>query len=368
MDAWSLSQKNQSQQAGGELAPEHQVFGTRVVGKRVGLPPVEVIDSHTGGEPTRVVVSGAPDLALDISPTGDGAQYLQRQIELLKNQFDSFRRAVILEPRGNDVMVGALLLPPTSPDCVCSVIFFNNVGYLGMCGHGMIGLMATLFYLGKVGVGRFRVQTPVGIVQTTVHSAHSITVQNVASYRWRSGVSVSLAESPTDPAVVTGDIAWGGNWFFLVADHGQALKIENVRQLTDFAIRIRQGLERAGITGRHGSMIDHIELLSDSTSNANSRNFVLCPGLAYDRSPCGTGTSAKLACLAADGKWLPAQTWIQESITGSRFEASYQPLAENADAGECLEIIPEITGSAYVCGKTTLMFDEDDPFRLGIGA
>ncbi|HYW43409.1 MAG TPA: proline racemase family protein [Bryobacteraceae bacterium] len=307
---------------------------------------IRVIDSHTGGEPTRVVVEGGPDLG-----TGTMAERLER----FRSEFDGFRSAVVNEPRGNDAIVGALLSEPSDAGCDAGVIFFNNVGYLGMCGHGTIGLMATLAHLGRIRNGMCRIETPPGVVEARMREDGRVTFRNVASYR-------SAAHVPVEaPGIgrVYGDIAWGGNWFYLVSGHGQDVALERIEELTDFAWRIRQGLAAHGITGAGGHEIDHIELFGHPTlAGADSKNFVLCPGKAYDRSPCGTGTSAKLACLYADGKLKPGQVWRQESIVGSVFEGSV-----TVTGGK---IFPEITGTAHVNAEADLILDERDPFCYGI--
>ncbi|HLK69313.1 MAG TPA: proline racemase family protein [Bryobacteraceae bacterium] len=309
---------------------------------------VRVVDSHTGGEPTRVVVSGGPDLG-----TGTMAERLER----FRLHFDTFRSAVVNEPRGNDAIVGAILCEPSDPSCDAGVIFFNNVGYLGMCGHGTIGLMSTLAYLGRVKGGVCRLETPPGIVDACLRDDGRVTIRNVASYRSAANVAVDAPGIGT----VYGDIAWGGNWFFLCSNHGQSLALSRLDNLTEYAWRIRQGLTRHGITGDNGGEIDHIELFGPpSGTGADSKNFVLCPGKAYDRSPCGTGTSAKLACLYADGKLRPGQVWRQESIVGSVFEGTVSVVDG--------KIYPEITGSAYVNADAELILDEHDPFCFGIRA
>ncbi|HEY2016261.1 MAG TPA: proline racemase family protein [Bryobacteraceae bacterium] len=307
---------------------------------------IRVIDSHTGGEPTRVVVSGGPDL---------GAGPLSDRVDRFRDRFDDFRSAVVNEPRGNDAIVGALLCEPSDPSCDAGVIFFNNVGYLGMCGHGTIGLMVTLAHLGRIRDGVCRLETPPGVVEAHLNPDGRVTIRNVASYR--SAVHVPV-EAPGIGRVY-GDIAWGGNWFFLCSGHGQEVSFDRLEQLTDFAWRIRQGLEAHGITGANGKQIDHIELFGHATvPGADSKNFVLCPGKAYDRSPCGTGTSAKLACLYADGKLRPGQIWRQESIVGSVFEGTVAIVDD--------KIYPEITGSAFVNAEAELILDERDPFCYGI--
>ena len=307
---------------------------------------VRVIDSHTGGEPTRIVIDGAPDL---------GRGSIAEQLRLLRENHDNFRSAVVNEPRGSDVMVGALLLPPTNPFCVAGVIFFNNVGYLGMCGHGTIGLAVTLAHLGRISPGTHRIETPVGIVTVTLHENRSVSIENVLSYRYRRHVQIDVRGFGR----MAGDIAWGGNWFFLVHDHGLGLDMKSIDKLTDAAWRIRRSLQHNGITAKDGQEIDHIELLGPpGQPRANARNFVLCPGGAYDRSPCGTGVSATLACLAADGKLDDGQVWVQESIVGSIFEGSMK----RVEGG----VIPTINGTAYVNAESTLLFDPSDPFCMGI--
>jgi len=311
-----------------------------------GVERIRVIDSHTGGEPTRVIVSGGPDLG-----TGPMTERLAR----FRGEFDHIRSAVVNEPRGNDAIVGALLCEPSDPTCDAGVIFFNNVGYLNMCGHGTIGLVVTLEHLGRKVSGTVRIETVCGVVEARVAGPNRVTIRNVPS--WRSAKDV-VVEAP-GIGTVRGDIAWGGNWFFLVQEHGQALRLDRLEALTDYAWRVRQGIEAQGITGGDGREIDHIELFGPPTSpGADSKSFVLCPGKAYDRSPCGTGTSAKLACLYADGKLRPGEVWRQESIVGSVFEGTVA--IENG------QIIPEITGSAYVNAEADLILDQRDPFCYGI--
>jgi 4-hydroxyproline epimerase len=311
-----------------------------------GKDKVWVIDSHTGGEPTRVVIAGGPDL---------GRGPMAERQERFKNEFDDFRRAVVNEPRGSDVIVGALLCEPSNSECSAGVIFFNNVGYLGMCGHGTIGLIATLAYLGRLQPGPQRIETSVGVATASLNPDGSVTVINVPSYRTRSNVELNVAGHGR----IAGDVAWGGNWFFLTKKCAIALNMENVGQLTDLAWAIRRSLELENVTGENGEEIDHIELYgAPSSSDADSKNFVLCPGGAYDRSPCGTGTSAKMACLYADGKLKPGQIWRQESILGSLFEGRI----EIQDG----RIIPSITGNAYINAEAELVFDPRDPFCRGI--
>ena len=307
---------------------------------------IHIIDSHTGGEPTRVIVGGGPDL---------GAGPMTDRLERFRRDFDHIRSAVVNEPRGNDAIVGALLCEPSDPACDAGVIFFNNVGYLNMCGHGTIGLVVTLAHMGRAREGSCRLETVCGVVEARLLDANRATIRNVPSYRSAAAVTV---EAP-GIGPVTGDVAWGGNWFFLVGNHGQQLTLDRLDSLTDYAWRVREGIEQQGLTGAGGGLIDHIELFGPPTApGANSKNFVLCPGKAYDRSRCGTGTSAKLACLYADGKLQPGEVWRQESIVGTVFEGTISIVDGR--------IVPEITGSAYVNAEADLILDERDPFCYGI--
>lgn len=314
---------------------------------RASQPTFRVIDSHTGGEPTRLIVEGGPEL-------GNGSMAERRAV--LRDRFDHFRTAICNEPRGSDVMVGGLLCEGVDAASACGIIFFNNVGYLGMCGHGTIGLVETLAYLGRVATGTILIQTPVGPVRASRHGDGAVTIENVPARRFLAGIRVSVPGY----GEVTGDIAYGGNWFFLVTGHRQVLARQRVDELLAFTRAILKSLDSQNIRGEGGAVIDHVELFGppSDAKRADSRNFVLCPGGAYDRSPCGTGTSAKIACLAADGKLSQGQVWRQESIVGTVFEASYRVVGG--------DVIPVITGRAHVNADVTVILDERDPFRFGI--
>ncbi len=308
------------------------------------MATIRVIDSHTGGEPTRLVIEGGPLL-------GEGP--LAERVQLFRKHFDAYRSAIVNEPRGSDTLVGALLLKPQRSDCDFGVIFFNNVGYLGMCGHGTIGLIESLRFAGELAPGAIRIDTPVGAIDAELHPDGRISVGNVASYRSAHGVAVEV------PGIgeVVGDVAWGGNWFFLISRHSQSIDLRHVEALTEYCSRVRAAVNAQGYP-----LVDHVELFAPSNlPGAHSRNFVLCPGKAYDRSPCGTGTSAKLACLAADGKLGEGEAWVQESLIGSTFVARYR-WHDRAKG----EIKPTLTGTAHVTGEAVLHLDPEDPFCWGI--
>lgn len=311
---------------------------------------IHTIDSHTAGEPTRLVLEGGPDL---------GGGSLAEQLQAFRSGRDLFRSAVVNEPRGADAMVGALLCAPSAPACAAGVIFFNNVGYLGMCGHGTIGLVASLAWLGRIHPGHHRIDTPAGIVTAELHENGEVTVGNVPSYRLRHNVSISVAGY----GQVRGDVAWGGNWFFITHDHRYPVDMAHLDELTSYAWAIRTALREQGISGRAGAEIDHVELFQgtdrkQSADDADGRNFVLCPGKAYDRSPCGTGTSATMACLWADGLLRPGQLWRQRGIAGGPFTG----FVEERDG----QLWPFIRGRAFVTAETKLLLNENDPFCWGI--
>jgi 4-hydroxyproline epimerase len=298
-------------------------------------------------------VSGGPDL---------GAGPLDARVHRFRKAHDAFRAAMVNEPRGSDVMVGALLCEPHDNSCTAGVIFFNNVGYLGMCGHGTIGLLVTLAHLGKIRAGEHRIETPVGIVNATLGESGEVTVRNIPSYRFKKNVPVSVAPY----GKFSGDVAWSGNWFYLIYEHGFDISFSNVEKLTEFTWAVRQGLRAEGITGAGGAEVDHIELFGPpQVPGAHSKNFVLCPGKIYDRSPCGTGTCAKLACLYQDGVFKPGDSYRQESIVGSVFEGSVE--LEPQGEGKSPVIIPSIRGTAFITGEADLILDPDDPFCWGIG-
>lgn len=307
---------------------------------------VFVVDSHTAGEPTRVVLSGGPPL---------GAATLPERLEEFRSEYDRFRSAIVNEPRGSDTLVGALLCEPVDSSSTTGIIFFNNVGYLGMCGHGTIGVAATLAHLGLIAPGTHRFETPVGKVTLELHEGGDVSLENVASYRLAKDVPVKLDGS----RVVHGDIAWGGNWFFITEQSPCPIEFSHLEQLTDYTWELRRALNAQGITGANNSEIDHIEISAAAAGlDADSRNFVLCPGRSYDRSPCGTGTSAKLACLYADCQLREGQPYRQAGILGTVFEGSVS-IRED-------KVFPRIRGRAYVTSEARLILHEEDPFMWGI--
>lgn len=304
---------------------------------------IHVVDSHTAGEPTRVIVAGGPEL---------GSGTVAEQLARFKSDFDALRRAVVTEPRGHDVLVGAMLCPTQDPKCLTGVIFFNNVGFLGMCGHGLIGVVETLKHLGRITEGNHCIETPVGVVSVQANDDGSVTFENVESYRAATDVVVQI----DGVGKIRGDVAWGGNWFFLAEYDQTPICLDNVGQLQQIASDVRRAVAAAGYPE-----VDHIELFGSSGVAGDRRNFVLCPGLEYDRSPCGTGTSAKLACLAADGKLQQGDSWVQRGVLGTEFRGRFEWADKQKQS-----IFPTIIGEAHVTAESQLILDENDPFRFGL--
>ncbi len=305
------------------------------------LRRIVAVDSHTSGEPTRIIIEGGPDL---------GRGPLQERKERLSTHHDWLRRAAVLEPRGGEVVVGALLCEPDDPTCAAGVIFFNNVGYLGMCGHGVIGLVVTLAHLSRIEPGKRRIETPVGVVTVELGADGAVAMENVPCYRRAKDAVVDIPQV----GPVAGDVAWGGNWFFLVHRHDEQIALANVERLTGLTKRILRGVNDGPFPE-----VNHVELFGPPLDpTADSKNFVLCPGGQYDRSPCGTGTSAKLACLYADGKLKPGDVWRQEGVVGGVFEGSIRVDGQ--------KVIPTIRGTAFITAETTLILDPRDPLIYGI--
>jgi len=313
---------------------------------------VRVIDSHTEGEPTRVVLEVAGEADWSARTVADHLAAWRRDADSSSGEPaapPAWLLSLVAEPRAAPATVAAIPCRPSDPSFAAGVIFLNSAGPLGMCGHGTIGLVRTLRALGRLGDGEHRFETPVGPVTARIRADGAIEVDNVASYRYRSGVEVRVDGQP-----VRGDVAWGGNWFFMV-EGDLELDLARLEQQLLFAEELRDTLERDGVRGEGGAPIDHVALFGQPVDpDADSRNFVLCPNGTYDRSPCGTGTSAKLACLAAEGRLAPGEIWRQESVIGSRFEAWYRP-------GPDGRVWPTVAGRAWLVARSEILLDPTDP-------
>lgn len=310
---------------------------------------MHVIDSHTGGMPTRVIPQGGPDL---------GSGPLDVRAAKLAKEHEAFYKSVMLEPRGQPGMVGALLVKSVDPDCVTGVIYFDAEAVLGMCGHGTIGLAVTLHHMGRIGLGTHKFETPAGVVTVKLHDANTVSVTNIESRLIQAGAEITLLSGPvTGP--VSGDVAYGGNWFFIVDPSPLPVTTTNIPALTELAVSMRETCNANGIGGPEGQPIDHVILRGPNPdTGAHSRNFVLCPDDEYDRSPCGTGSSAYMACMAAHERLAPGEEVLLESVIGSSYRVSYQSTRTG--------VIPTLTGQAWIMGEGTLFFDTTDPFRDGI--
>ena len=308
---------------------------------------IRVVDSHTEGEPTRVVVAGWPQLR---------AETMAARRDELRMRHDDLRRAVVCEPRGHDAIVGALLTPPVQEGSVAGIVFFNNGTYLGMCGHGLIGVVRTLEHLGRLAPGVAHFDTPVGTVRTELGADGAVTIENIPSHMHARDVVLEVPGY----GMVTGDVAWGGNWFFITHADAVPVDMAHLGELGRFTQAIQDAIIVHGITGANGGVIDHIEIsAAPARADADCLNYVQCSGGAYDRSPCGTGTSAKMAALHARGELALGQKWRQEGIAGGLFTGWLT-------AGPNGTVVPHVSGTAFITSEATLHFDPGDPFRNGI--
>jgi 4-hydroxyproline epimerase len=317
-----------------------------------GLPPrLRVIDSHTIGEPTRVVIDESLVAGLDL-----GMGSVRERRDRFRDRYDHVRSALVGDPRGTNAMVGVILVPPADPSCRFGAFCVNRVGYLDMCGHATIGLAVTLGSQRIIEPGSFRLETPAGVVGVMWHGGGAASFECVPPRR----IAKGLALACDDGSRVTGDVATSGLWFFICRDHGLAVEPAAIPALTERAWSIRRALEARGITGDGGEVIDHVVLLGPPHEPGNDgRAFVLCPDGAFDRSPCGTGTSALVGCLLDDGILAEGRTWRQESVLGGVYEARIR--REQGVA------VPTVRGRAWLTAETTLHFAADDPYRIGLG-
>ena len=317
-----------------------------------GLPSqLRVIDSHTIGEPTRVVIDESFSDGLDL-----GAGTVRERRDRFRERYDHVRRALVGDPRGAVAMVGVILVPPADPTCRFGAFYVNRVGYLDMCGHATIGLAVTLGSLGRIEPGSFRLKTPAGMVGVTWHGGGEASFAGVPPRRIHKGLRISC----DDGSDGSGDVATSGLWFSICRDHGLPVEPAAIPALTARAWSIRRALEARGITGDGGETIDHVMLLGPpAEAGHDGRAFVLCPDGAFDRSPCGTGTSALVGCLFEDGMLEEGRTWRQESVLGGVYEASVRR--------EGSMLIPTVRGRAWIAAETTLYFAADDPYRTGLG-
>ena len=327
------------------------------------LNMITAVDSHTEGEPTRVVTGGVPFVPGKTMP--------EKKQWLAENR-DDLRKSLMWEPRGHKDMLGALITPPVSKDADFGVIFMDGDGYLDMCGHGSVGVVTVVLETGMVpmkdsGEQTVVMDTPAGLITARAIMEHgkakSVSFQNVPSFYYSSlTVKVpGLGEIPVD-------ISYGGNYFALVNVNrlNMPLEVENIKDLTEIGLTIRDLVnQQAEIihpgTGAKGS-VDLTEIYDESSAPAVTKNIVIFGAGQVDRSPCGTGTCAKMAVLNKKNKLSPNEIYRHKSIIGTEFQGK---ILEETTVGDYKAIIPEITARAYITGIQQFVMDADDPFKYG---
>jgi proline racemase len=319
---------------------------------------LSVIDTHTAGEPTRILTGYS-------KVQGSSIFEIKRKLQA---EHDWLRRFLLQEPRGHRDMFGAVLLPPKTRECDLGVIFMDNGGYLDMCGHGIIGAVTCAIETHIVKPKKeILVDTPAGVVKartaTRKGKVESVSFENVPAFKMKS-IQVQL-EGKTVPV----DIAFGGNFFAHLYAKEVALEIEprNGSKFIDLGIRIRDAVNQRGkLVHPDKPGIGRVELVEFSgppkTEDANARNVVVFGQGQIDRSPCGTGTCAKMALLHSEGKLKIGEKFVHESILGTKFLGR---LLGTTRVGEYDAVVPEITGSASVTGFNRLVLDDNDPFEDG---
>ena len=321
------------------------------------------IDGHTAGNPVRLVSGGAPAL--------NGTSMSERRRDF-QTRFDWIRTGLMLEPRGHDMMSGGLFYPPTRPDSDLGILFIESSGCLPMCGHGTIGLVTFGIENGLIEArtpGRLRIEVPAGVIDVEyVENAgrvESVRIYNVPSYLAAEGLRIEVPGF----GPLTVDVAYGGNFYAIIEPQGayeglDALGatriIELSRQVRD---RVRAVLDPVHPLDPSIRGVSHV-LWADSPkgAGADGRNAVFYGDRAIDRSPCGTGTSARMAQLAARGLLAVGDHFVHESYIGSRFNGRVEG---NATIGDVTGIYPSIQGSAISTGLNTIWIDEADKFSKG---
>jgi len=325
---------------------------------------IHAIDSHTMGEPTRVVVGGVPNIPGKTLP--EKKAYLEKNMDYL-------RKAIMHEPRGHNDMFGSILVQPVSDEADIGIIFMDGGGYLNMCGHGTIGASTIAVETGMVPkvepYTELTLEAPAGLVKVraTVENGKvkEITFRNVPAFLYKQDVKINVPEI----GEITLDISFGGSFFAIVDAKQLGVKIvpENATKLKDIGLKIRdivnKEIEIQHPTLEHIKTVDLVEIYDEPTNpEATLKNVVIFGEGQVDRSPCGTGTSAKLATLYAKGKIKEGELFVYESIIGTMFKGR---VVGTTKVGDFDAVIPEITGSAYITGFNTFVIDEDDPMKYG---
>jgi len=321
-----------------------------------------VIDSHTAGHPTRIVVGGLPKVR--------GGSVAQKR-DYIKSKMDYIRTLLCNEPRGHSCMYGAFLVEPSSEDADFGVIFFSTASYDDMCGHGTIGVATVLTEMNMVRreepTTEVTFETPAGLVRVETKvvggKVKSVSFVNVPAFLYKKDISIDVPGY----GEVKGDVAFGGNWFFYVnaKEIGVRVRSENVDALARAGIAIKNEFNKEFDLVHPTNPNISRKLLATSiidipvkNKNADQNNIVV-EGKWVDRSPCGTGTSGRMAVLFAKNKLGLNEDFVNESITGETFRGR---LIGETKVGEYPAVVPEITGNAYITGFNHIILDPDDPF------
>ncbi|MCX7884843.1 MAG: proline racemase [Caloramator sp.] len=325
---------------------------------------INAVDSHTMGEPTRIVIGGVPVIPGKTMP--EKKAYLEKNL-------DHIRTAIMHEPRGHKDMFGSIITQPTKEEADLGIIFMDGGGYLNMCGHGSIGALTVAVELGMVPVKEpytdVVLEAPAGLVKGKVKvedgKAKEVSIVNVPSFLYKQDVEVDVPEV----GKLTIDISFGGSFFALVKSSDIAIDIctSNAQKLCDVGMKILKAVnEQVKVQHpvlEHIKSVDLVEIYGPAKNpKATLQNVVVFGQGQVDRSPCGTGTSAKLATLYAKGQLKINEEFIYESITGTMFKGR---VLEETKVGDYKAIIPEITGSAYITGFNQFIIDPEDPLKYG---
>jgi len=330
-----------------------------------GMNSFKTIDTHTMGEPTRIITEGLPFIP--------GNNMMDKKNYLVEH-FDYIRTMTMHEPRGHGDMFGAILMEPTKKEADIGVIFMDSGGYLNMCGHGSIGVSTILVDEGYVKVEEpitnITLDTPAGLVRAKVEvenkKAKGVSIENVPAFLYKENIKIEISELGQVPV----DISFGGSFFALVDSKYLNLKIslENIDEIIKLALIIREKINNK-VKVIHPNIpdinkVDLVEIYGKPTNSiADLKNVVIFGAGQFDRSPCGTGTSAKLAYLHGKNKLKKNEYFVHESITGTMFKGR---ILEEVKIGKYNGIIPEIKGRAFIIGYSHLIAQEEDPFKHGL--
>ncbi|MDO4987691.1 MAG: proline racemase family protein [Synergistes sp.] len=326
---------------------------------------VTCIETHTEGEPTRTILSDFPKIP---------GHTMEEKMLYMMRHHDHLRKGICFEPRGNDVMSGTIVTEPCDPRADFGVLYYEVGGWMPMCGHDTIGVSTALIESGLLKAVEpytyATLDTPSGLVKVKIEVkdgvAKSVTFKNAPAFVMNRGVTVKVP----DYGDITLDIAYGGNVFAVLpaAAMGLTLEMKNSKEIVAKGSYLRRFINEQ-IKIKHPYLktinkVTHIQFYQggDRELGADIKNAVVIPPAAIDRSPCGTGTSARLALLHAEGKLAVGEEFVHESLIGSLF---FCKIIEETEVCGIPAVVPEIRGRAWVIGKSTILFDPEDPFIEG---